>query len=347
MVKGYFYHSLGYWIAYHIDNDVYDNEGKWIGYITENCRDIANSEGEYICSISDKNRLYYYRDKKSIKFEKSTRKTDQKANNEFPGYAGRILLTQEAEDVTFGGNRYLIEVYNTDIVKAKKHYFKYVWPHLRISYYANEYKKTITYKKLVKTINPENILKQLPEIGFNVLLGVKAGYRRRILCGNDFQLIWELILLKIEAISKLIELNKDKKTIEKEIEILTNAKITEVEMILRKHKPERMKKLIQERRGNKRKIVPKEILERILEKKRHSEKSITQINMEVANEYNKKAKKQYTISASLIRNIFKDHSDCFPTLKDSNYIPSSDIEKALTKKMIEQFYPNYLKKMSK
>jgi len=63
MVFQYLFNSAGDWIAFRQEKHVFDNRCNWIGWLAWDNRQVATLEGEYMGTIVDVNRLYFFADR--------------------------------------------------------------------------------------------------------------------------------------------------------------------------------------------------------------------------------------------------------------------------------------------
>ena len=57
----YLYNSSGQWIAFRIGTNVYDNHGKWVGWLPWGDADVVTTRGQYLGTITEGDRLYHFR----------------------------------------------------------------------------------------------------------------------------------------------------------------------------------------------------------------------------------------------------------------------------------------------
>ena len=65
MVVEYLFDSSGEWICFKKGKFVYDIEGNWIGWLPWNDLDVVTTDGEYLGTICNKNRIYHFFNKKN------------------------------------------------------------------------------------------------------------------------------------------------------------------------------------------------------------------------------------------------------------------------------------------
>lgn len=56
----YLFNSQGEWIAFRELQHIYDNHGNWIGWLPWGNDEVATQEGEYLGTIVEANRFYYF-----------------------------------------------------------------------------------------------------------------------------------------------------------------------------------------------------------------------------------------------------------------------------------------------
>ena len=59
----YLFNSSGEWIAFRQGQDVFDDRCNWIGWLPWDDNEVATREGEYLGTIVDENRFYYFGDR--------------------------------------------------------------------------------------------------------------------------------------------------------------------------------------------------------------------------------------------------------------------------------------------
>ena len=99
MTVQYLFNSIGMWIAFRKDNYVYNIHGEWIGWLPWGDDDVANIEGEYIGSIVESNRFYYFVEKPYRGYPGSPGKPGFPGFPDFPGFAGFAPLPPNATDI--------------------------------------------------------------------------------------------------------------------------------------------------------------------------------------------------------------------------------------------------------
>jgi hypothetical protein len=56
----YLFNSSGLWIAFQRGKYVFNTYGKWVGWIPWNDSDVVTPEGEYLGTITDRDRFYKF-----------------------------------------------------------------------------------------------------------------------------------------------------------------------------------------------------------------------------------------------------------------------------------------------
>ena len=60
MAFQHLFNSSGEWIAFRQGQDVFDKRCNWVGWLPWDDDDVATQEGEYLGTIVDANRFYYF-----------------------------------------------------------------------------------------------------------------------------------------------------------------------------------------------------------------------------------------------------------------------------------------------
>ena len=56
----YLFNSSGDWICFKVGKYIYDTDGNWIGWLPWTDNDVVTDDGDYLGTICDKNRIYYF-----------------------------------------------------------------------------------------------------------------------------------------------------------------------------------------------------------------------------------------------------------------------------------------------
>jgi len=95
----YLFNSNGDWIAFIEGKYVYDTDGEWIGWLAWGDADVANVDGEYLGTITDGNRLYYFTKHPYRGYPGYPGYPGHPGYPGYPGYAGYDPLPSGANDV--------------------------------------------------------------------------------------------------------------------------------------------------------------------------------------------------------------------------------------------------------
>lgn len=87
MAVHHLFNSSGDWIAFRIHINVFDTNGKWIGWLPWYDNDVVSISGEYIGTITEGNRLYHFADKP---YRGYPGHPTYPGYPEYPGYPGRV-----------------------------------------------------------------------------------------------------------------------------------------------------------------------------------------------------------------------------------------------------------------
>jgi hypothetical protein len=77
MAVQYLFNSGGNWIAFRSRKNVFDTACHWIGWMPWDDTDVVTTEGEYLGTIVENDRLYHFRDQ------------PYRGYPGYPGYPGR------------------------------------------------------------------------------------------------------------------------------------------------------------------------------------------------------------------------------------------------------------------
>jgi hypothetical protein len=88
--------SRGTWIAFRVDKFVFDPNGKWIGWLPWDERDVVDTNGNYLGSIFHTNRLFRFN------YRLHRGYPGYPGFPGFPGFVGYVPLPLGADDVNFG-----------------------------------------------------------------------------------------------------------------------------------------------------------------------------------------------------------------------------------------------------
>jgi hypothetical protein len=95
----YLFNSDGEWIAFRHGQGVFDERCNWIGWLPWGNHEVANQEGEYLGTIVDVNRFYYFVDRPRRPNPGYPERPTYPALPDSPGLAARAVLPVGATDV--------------------------------------------------------------------------------------------------------------------------------------------------------------------------------------------------------------------------------------------------------
>lgn len=95
----YLFDSTGYWIAFRVDEFVYDTNGEWIGWVPWDDGYVVDTEGGYLGTIFPGNRLYRITDVPLRSYPGHPGYPGSRAHPGYPGFQGVSPLPPGAEDV--------------------------------------------------------------------------------------------------------------------------------------------------------------------------------------------------------------------------------------------------------
>jgi hypothetical protein len=96
----FLFNSNGDWIAFRIDKYVYNTDGKWIGWLPWDDGDVVTVRGEYLGTITEKNRFFYYTGKPNRGYPGTPAYPGYPGVPRYPGFAGLSPLPPTAREVT-------------------------------------------------------------------------------------------------------------------------------------------------------------------------------------------------------------------------------------------------------
>ncbi len=95
----YLFNSRGEWIAFRDRQGVFDERCNWIGWLPWGNHEVATHEGEYLGTIVDVNRFYYFADRPRRLNPGYPERPTYPALPNNPGLAARAVLPVGAADV--------------------------------------------------------------------------------------------------------------------------------------------------------------------------------------------------------------------------------------------------------
>jgi hypothetical protein len=98
MAVKYLFNSSGEWIAFELNNFVYNTDGNWIGWLPWKDNDVITENGEYLGTIYD-NRLFQFSNRPYRGYPGYPGYPGHPGYPGYPGYAGYYSLPSNARDV--------------------------------------------------------------------------------------------------------------------------------------------------------------------------------------------------------------------------------------------------------
>lgn len=95
----FLFNSRGEWIAFRHGQDVFDERCNWIGWLPWGNHEVATYEGEYLGTIVDGNRFYYFEDRPRRSHPGNPTRPTHPAHQASPIAAARAVLPAGATDV--------------------------------------------------------------------------------------------------------------------------------------------------------------------------------------------------------------------------------------------------------
>ena len=95
----YLYNSEGLWIASRKDKVVYDRDGRWIGWLPWGDGQVVNTDGEYLATIVEGDRLYRELEWKPRDFPGYPGYQENLNETVYPGFAGQAPKPSNMADV--------------------------------------------------------------------------------------------------------------------------------------------------------------------------------------------------------------------------------------------------------
>ncbi len=99
MADQYLFDSEGNWIAFRIGNYIFNIDSDWIGWLPWDSPDVVSVRGEYIGSVYDKDRFYYFENKILPLVIKNVPFPPLPGFPPYPGFGGFRLLPIDAKDI--------------------------------------------------------------------------------------------------------------------------------------------------------------------------------------------------------------------------------------------------------
>jgi len=96
--------SRGEYIAYRAQQYVFDTRNNWIGWMPWGDGEIVNIEGEYIGTICENNRLYYFSRREFKMHPGYPSFPGHMGNPGYPSYPGCASIPAFARDLNMGGS---------------------------------------------------------------------------------------------------------------------------------------------------------------------------------------------------------------------------------------------------
>jgi len=93
------FNSGGKWIAFRQQQQVFDERCNWIGWLPWGNHEVATQEGEYLGTIVDGNRFYYFVDRPRRSHPGHPTQPTYPVHQERPVGAVRVVLPPGAIDV--------------------------------------------------------------------------------------------------------------------------------------------------------------------------------------------------------------------------------------------------------
>lgn len=97
----YLFNSDGVWIAFKKGKYVFDTDGNWVGWLPWDDRDVVDTNGNYLGTIFDGNRLYHFTTHPNRGYPGYPGYPGDPGYPGYPGYAGYKLLPRGASDISF------------------------------------------------------------------------------------------------------------------------------------------------------------------------------------------------------------------------------------------------------
>lgn len=95
----YLFSSSGQWIAFKRDKYVFDTQANWIGWTPSKDGDVFDPNGQYLGTITQNNRLYWFSDRPTRGYPGYPGYPRYRGYPGYPGYAGYSPLPPLAEDI--------------------------------------------------------------------------------------------------------------------------------------------------------------------------------------------------------------------------------------------------------
>ncbi len=95
----YLFNSGGEWIAFRQGQEVFDERCCWIGWLPWGNHEVASQEGEYLGTIVDENRFYYFEDRPRRSNPGNPARPATPAHQACPVGVARVVLPVGATDV--------------------------------------------------------------------------------------------------------------------------------------------------------------------------------------------------------------------------------------------------------
>ena len=93
------YNSEGVWIAFRKDSMVFDRDGHWIGWLPWNDGEVVDTDGKYLATIVEENRLYRDEFRQPREFPPYPGRPKEPEFAWYPGFAGSASLPVHMKDV--------------------------------------------------------------------------------------------------------------------------------------------------------------------------------------------------------------------------------------------------------
>jgi hypothetical protein len=91
--------SSGEWIAFRIGKNIYNPDADWIGWLPWNDTDVVTTNGDYLGTISNENRIYHFSNKPYRSYPGYPGFPGYPGYPRYPEFAGYLPLPSGAGDV--------------------------------------------------------------------------------------------------------------------------------------------------------------------------------------------------------------------------------------------------------
>ena len=95
----YLFNSSGNWIAFRICTNVFDAHAKWVGWMPWGDADVVTTDGKYLGTIVEENRLFHFSGKPYRGYPGNPGHPGYPGYPGYPGFAGFSPLWRGTKDV--------------------------------------------------------------------------------------------------------------------------------------------------------------------------------------------------------------------------------------------------------